>query len=67
MFFEQFLRVWLQIQGSQARTRPHTFVKIDHEIISKVILLPSAESFKGLLPVTSESMCTKYWLIACSS
>ena len=24
----------------------HTFVEIDHEIISKVILLPSAESFK---------------------
>ena len=24
----------------------HTFVKIDHEIISTVILLPSAESFK---------------------
>ena len=26
--------------------RPHTFVEIDHEIISSVILLPSAESFK---------------------
>ena len=24
----------------------HTFVEIDHEIISTVILLPSAESFK---------------------
>ena len=24
----------------------HTFVEIDHEIISAVILLPSAESFK---------------------
>ena len=24
----------------------HTFVKIDHEIISTVILFPSAESFK---------------------
>ena len=24
----------------------HTFVEIDHEIISKVILLPYAESFK---------------------
>ena len=24
----------------------HTFVEIDHEIISKVLLLPSAESFK---------------------
>ena len=27
-------------------TQCHTFVEIDHEIISTVILLPSAESFK---------------------
>ena len=27
--------------------RSHTFVEIDHEIISTVILLPSADSFKG--------------------
>ena len=26
--------------------QPHTFVEIDHDIISMVILLPSAESFK---------------------
>ena len=26
--------------------RSHTFVEIDHEIISTIILLPSAESFK---------------------
>ena len=26
--------------------RSHTFVEIDHEIISTFILLPSAESFK---------------------
>ena len=26
--------------------RSHTFVEIDHEIISRVILLPSADSFK---------------------
>ena len=26
--------------------RSHTFVEIDHEMISTVILLPSAESFK---------------------
>ena len=46
----------------------HTFVEIDHEIISTVILLPSAESFtKGFWSVTSESMCTKYWLTSCSS
>ena len=33
----------------------HTVVEIDHEIISMV------------MSVTSESMCTKYWLTACSS
>ena len=27
-------------------TEPPTFVEIDHEIISTVILLPSADSFK---------------------
>ena len=40
------MRVWLKIQGSRFRFRPHTFVKIDHEIISTVTLLPSTESFK---------------------
>ena len=37
------------------------FVEIDHEIISTVILLPSAEWIiqERLLSVTSESMCTK--------
>ena len=34
----------------------HTFLEIDHEIISAAIPLPSADS------VTSESMRTKYWL-----
>ena len=34
----------------------HAFMEIDHEIISMVILPPST--------VTSESMCTKYWLTA---
>ena len=34
----------MQIQGSLAQS--HTFVEIDHEIISTVILLPSAESLK---------------------
>ena len=29
------------------RHRSHTFVEIDHEIISMVILLPSAEFKKG--------------------
>ena len=46
----------------------HTLVEIDHEIISMVILLPSAKLIQeGLLSVTSESMCMKYWLTACSS
>ena len=44
----------------------HTFVEIDHEIISTVIsFLPLIQ--EGLLSVTSESMFTKYWLTACSS
>ena len=38
----------MQIQGSgeSIPIRSRTFVEIDHEIISTVILLPSAESFK---------------------
>ena len=32
--------------ASSIQVRSHTFVEIDHEIISKVIFLPSAESFK---------------------
>ena len=42
--------------ASSIPARSHTFVEIDHEIISTVILLPSAH--EGLLSVTSESMCT---------
>ena len=41
-------------------TRSHT-LKIDHEIISTVILLLPLNQ-EGLLSVTSESMCAKYWL-----
>ena len=41
--------------------RPHTFVEIDHEIFSTVILL-LAPIQEGLLSVTSESMHTEYWL-----
>ena len=33
-------------RGREFDARSHTFVKIDHEIISTVILLPSADSFK---------------------
>ena len=32
--------------ASSIAVRSHTFVEIDHEIISTVILLPSADSFK---------------------
>ena len=32
--------------ASSIPARSHTFVEIDHEIISKVILLPFADSFK---------------------
>ena len=32
--------------ASSIPARSHTFVEIDHEIISTVILFPSAESFK---------------------
>ena len=32
--------------ASSIPVRSHTFVKIDHEMISTVILLPSADSFK---------------------
>ena len=43
----------------------HTFVEIDHEIIPTAILLPSADSRRVVnKSVTSESMCTKYWLTA---
>ena len=38
------------------------------EIISMVILLPSADSFKkGCSQLQAKSMCMNYWLIACSS
>ena len=54
--------------ASSIPARSHTFVEIDHEIVSTIILLPSAEIIQeGLLSVTSKSMCTKYWLTACSS
>ena len=33
-------------RASSIPARSHTFVEIDHEIISTVILLPSADSFK---------------------
>ena len=52
--YESFIRAnWLVSQhledpgvASSIPARSHTFVEIDHEIISTVILIPSAESFK---------------------
>ena len=44
-------------------TRSYTFMEIDHEIISIDILLLRLIQ-EGLLSVTSERMCTKYWLTA---
>ena len=41
----------------------HTFVEIDYEIFYMVILLLSLIE-EGLVSVTSESMCTRYWLTA---
>ena len=35
--------------ASSIPVRSHTFVEIDHEIISTVILLPSADSFKRVV------------------
>ena len=50
---------------SSILVRSHTFMEIGHEIISKVILLPSAESLKmGCCYKRIFCMCTKYWLTA---
>ena len=48
--------------GGGAGDPVHTFMAIDHQTISKVIQLQEV-----LLPVTSESMYMKSWLIAQSS
>ena len=40
----------------------HTFLEIDHDIIS-MVFLPLPLIREGL-SVTSESMCSKYWLTA---
>ena len=37
----------------------HTFVEIDHEIISTVILLPSAESFKKVCCQLQAKVCAR--------
>ena len=44
---------------SSIRARSHTFMEIDHEIISMVILLPFAESFiKGCCQL-QEKVCAR--------
>ena len=48
--------------------RSHTFVEIDHEIISTVILLPSADLFKRRIVVSyKQKYVHNYWLTTCSS
>ena len=54
--------------ASSIPARSHTFVEIDHEIISTVILLPSADSFKkGCCQLQAKVCAQNYWLTACSS
>ena len=43
--------------------RSNTFVEIDHEIISTIILLPSLIQ-EGLMSTTSKCMYIKYWSTA---
>ena len=51
--------------ASSFLAQSHTFMEIDHETITSVILLlPLIQ--ERLLSVTSESMCTKYLLTACN-
>ena len=47
--------------ASSILSRSYTVVEIDHEIIIAVILLLLLTQ-EGLISVTSESICTKYWL-----
>ena len=54
--------------ASSIPARSHAFVEIEQEIISTVILLPSAVSFKkDFCQLQAKVLCTKYWLTACSS
>ena len=47
--------------------RSHTFVEIDHEIISTVILLPTADSFKKVVVSYKQKYMHKLLVTACSS
>ena len=45
--------------ASSIRAQSYTFVEIDHEIISTVILLPSADSFKKLFCQLQAKVCAR--------
>ena len=48
--------------------RSHTFVEIDREMISTVILLTSTDSFKkGCCQLQAKVCARNYWLTACTS
>ena len=54
---------WSRGREFAAPVRQHSFVEIDHEIFSTVILsLPLIQ--EGKLSVTCGRMCTEYWLTA---
>ena len=46
--------------ASSIPARSHTFVEIDHEIISMVILLPSTDSFKKGCCQLQMKVCVQY-------
>ena len=63
------MQVRLQIQGSRVWSRPGLIIWLR---VSYINFYGHSPPFRwiiqeGLLSVTSESMCTKYWLTACSS
>ena len=52
-----------EFAGSTQPSRQHSFVEIDHEIFSSVILsLPLIQEEQ--ISVSGERMCTVYWLTA---
>ena len=53
--------------ASSIPARYHTFVEIDHEIISTVILLLPLIYSRRVVVSYKRRMCTNYWLTACSS
>ena len=51
--------------ASSIPARSHTFVEIDHEIISNALIFSFLQLIQGgllRLSVISESMCAKFWL-----